>query len=151
MPDLIERIKAHSLPRFLAVGVLNTLLGAVVMFVLYDAAHFSYWASSAVSYGAGGILSFALNRRFTFRSKAPLLPAALKFALTLAVCYLLAYGTAKPLVLAVFSAALGDRWAERIAMLVGMAFYTVLNYFGQRFFAFAAGRMQKAAGRAVKK
>ena len=36
MSDLLARIKTHSLPRFLAVGVLNTLLSTVVMFVLYD-------------------------------------------------------------------------------------------------------------------
>ena len=44
MSDLLARIKTHSLPRFLAVGVLNTLLSTVVMFVLYDAGHFKLCA-----------------------------------------------------------------------------------------------------------
>ena len=143
MSDLLARIKTHSLPRFLAVGVLNTLLSTVVMFVLYDAAHFNYWASSAISYVIGGILSFVLNRRFTFRSDVPLLTAALKFAATLAVYYLIAYSAAKPLVLFLFSDVLSKEWAERVAMLTGMVLYTGLNYFGQRFFAFAAGRFGK--------
>jgi len=143
MSDLLARVKNHSLPRFLAVGVLNTLLSAVIMFALYDAAHFNYWASSAISYVIGGILSFVLNRRFTFRSDTPLLPAAIKFAVTLAVCYLIAYSAAKPLVLLLFSDILSKEWAERVAMLTGMALYTGLNYFGQRFFAFAAGRLGK--------
>ena len=30
-------------------------------------------------------------------------------------------------------------WVERLSKLVGMGLYTVLNYFGQRFFAFRKG------------
>lgn len=145
MADLLNRVKNHSLPRFLIVGLLNTLLGAVIMFALYDGAHLNYWASSAISYIIGGILSFFLNRRFTFKSDTPLLPAALKFAVTLAMCYVIAYSAAKPLVLWLFDGVLSTAWAERVAMLTGMVIYTGLNYFGQRFFAFAAGRIGKKA------
>ena len=30
-----------------------------------------------------------------------------------------------------------DKWKEFLALIVGAGLYTVLNYFGQRFFAFA--------------
>ena len=132
-----NKLKNHSLPRFLAVGVLNTALSAVLMFVLYDAVHLGYWPSTALSYLAGAIVSFLLNRRFTFQSDTAVLPAALRFAITVFACYLLAYSAAKPLILWIGSGFLTPDWAERAAMLCGMVLYTALNYIGQRFFAFA--------------
>ena len=58
-----------------------------------------------------------------------------RFALNVAVCWLLAYGLAKPLVLWALSGR--EVWIqENVAMLVGMCLYTALNYLGQRFFAF---------------
>ena len=131
-----NKLFSHSLVRFLAVGVLNTLLSAALMFLLYDGAHLGYWLSSALSYAAGAAVSFFLNRRFTFQSGTPVTKAALRFALTVSVCYLLAYSLAKPLVLAVCSGILPPDWSERAAMLFGMVLYTGLNYIGQRFFAF---------------
>lgn len=131
-----NKLLSHSLVRFLAVGVLNTLLSAVLMFLLYDGAHLGYWLSSAVSYAVGAVVSFFLNRRFTFQSSTSLPKTALRFALTVTVCYLLAYSLAKPLVVAVCAGFLPSDWAERAAMLFGMVLYTALNYTGQRFFAF---------------
>ena len=58
-----------------------------------------------------------------------------RFALTVAVCWLIAYGVAKPLALWALSGQSG-KIQENVALLVGMVLYTGLNYFGQRFFAF---------------
>ena len=58
-----------KLGKFLIVGVVNTLIGAGLMFVLYNLAHWSYWVSSACNYIAGGIVSFFLNKYFTFKNK----------------------------------------------------------------------------------
>lgn len=60
-----------------------------------------------------------------------------KFALNVIVCYIIAYGMAKPLVFHVLSGQATDI-QENVAMLVGMCLYTGLNYLGQRFFAFAS-------------
>jgi putative flippase GtrA len=124
-----------TVPRFLLVGVVNTLVGCGAMFLLYNLAHWSYWLSSAANYVLGGIVSFFLNKYFTFRKKDWSWGQVARFAVNVAVCWLLAYGLAKPLVLR----ALDGRptWLqENAAMLVGMCLYTVLNYLGQRFFAF---------------
>ena len=58
-----------------------------------------------------------------------------KFVVTVAVCYLLAYGVAKPLTIYVL-AGQAVNIQENAAMLAGMCLYTGLNYLGQRFFAF---------------
>lgn len=121
--------------KFLMVGIANTALGMCIMFLLYNLAGWSYWLSTATNYFAGGIISFLLNKYFTFQKKDWSWKQAGKFALTVAVCYLLAYGIAKPLVLYSL-AGQAIEIQENVAMLVGMCLYTVLNYLGQRFFAF---------------
>ena len=124
-----------TVPRFLLVGVINTLVGCGTMFLLYHWAHCSYWVSSAANYLLGGIVSFFLNKYFTFRKKEWSWQQVVRFALNVAVCWLLAYGLAKPLVMHLLNGQ--SQWLqENTAMLVGMCLYTALNYLGQRFFAF---------------
>lgn len=125
-----------SIPKFLLVGVGNTLLSAILMFLLED---FGYWPSTAIAYVAGAAMSFFLNRSFTFHSEADMGKSAVRFALNVAVCYVLAYSIAQPLGTKVLGAmGVTGIWLERLTKLGGMGIYTVLNYFGQRFFAFAS-------------
>ncbi len=121
--------------RFLLVGILNTLVGCGTMFLLYNFAHWSYWLSSAANYLVGGIVSFFLNKYFTFRRREWSWRQVVRFAVNVAVCWLLAYGLAKPLVLHLLEGR-SVRLQENAAMAVGMCLYTALNYLGQRFFAF---------------
>jgi putative flippase GtrA len=48
-------------------GAVKTALGAAIMFALYNVAGCGYWVSSAMSYIAGTVLSFFLNKHFMFR------------------------------------------------------------------------------------
>ena len=126
-----------SMLKFLLVGVGNTLLSTVLMFALED---LGYWPSTAIAYVAGAVMSFFLNRHFTFHSEETLLRSAVKFALNVAVCYVAAYALAQPIAGWVLGrTAITPIWQERLTKLGGMALYTVLNYFGQRFFAFQKG------------
>ena len=134
MKKILSLIDAKLL-RFLIVGVINTLVGTAIMFGLYNLAHCSYWVSSAANYILTSILSFFLNKYFTFRNKDQSLRQVLRFAINIAVCYGLAYGIAKPLCRALLaSASVSVR--DNVSMLVGMVLFTGLNYLGQRFFAF---------------
>ena len=123
-----------SMLKFLLVGVGNTLLSTVLMFALEG---LGYWPSTAIAYVAGAVMSFLLNKRFTFHSDEVLWKAAVKFAVNVAVCYVVGYGLAR-LVMGALSPLnpLPAIWWERLSKLVGMGLYTVFNYFGQRFFAF---------------
>lgn len=123
-----------SVPKFLLVGVGNTLLSAVLMFLLEG---LGYWPSTAIAYVAGAVMSFFLNRSFTFHSEETVDRSAAKFALNVAVCYMLAYSIAQPLGKWILGAMGITRvWLERLTKLGGMGLYTLLNYFGQRFFVF---------------
>ena len=59
----------------------------------------------------------------------------IRFVVNILVCYLLAYGVAKPVTKAILSD-FSVKIQENIAMLIGMGLFIILNYFGQRFFAF---------------
>lgn len=139
MASLWQRLRSivdAKLLKFLLVGVINTLVGTAIMFGLYNLAGASYWLSSAANYILTSILSYFLNKHFTFRSRGNSRREILRFAVNIAVCYTLAYGIAKPLVLWALATAT-EKVRDNVAMFVGMCLFTGLNYLGQRFFAFA--------------
>lgn len=118
--------------KFLLVGVVNTAVGAGVMFVLFNAARVDYWISSACNYILGGMLSYFLNKYFTFENYEKSIAQVLLFILNLVVCYMLAYFLSKKIVCFILSSQ-DETMRGNISLLVGMCLYTVLNYFGQRF------------------
>lgn len=123
-----------SIPKFLLVGLLNSLLSAILMFLLEG---LGYWISTAIAYIAGAVLSFFLNRKFTFNSQEKAMKSAVKFAVNILLCYVIAYSLAQPFAGFILSKTeISAIWQERIAKILGMGIYTVINYFGQRFFAF---------------
>ena len=126
-----------SMLRFLLVGVVNTLVGAGIMFLLYNLAGCSYWLSSAANYIVGGVVSYFLNKYYTFKNTERSWKQVLRFALNVAVCWLLAYGIAKPLALRLL-AGVDEKLQTNAAMLAGLCLYTALNSLGHRFFAFRA-------------
>ena len=111
------------------------------MFVCYRFLGFGYWLSSAMNYVFGSIFSYFANKYFTFRSDQKSLGEIIKFILNISLCYLLAYGAAKPgtewLLVRCFSGGMGKETMEQAAMLVGMGLFIVINYFGQRLFVFS--------------
>jgi putative flippase GtrA len=135
MKDLIKKFADRTFLRFVLVGVINTLFGTAVMFVFYNVFGLSYWLSSASNYFFGSILSYFLNKYYTFRYKKRSWRIVGRFAINISVCYLIAYGIAKPLIASLMSG-FAVAAQENAAMLCGMCLFVVLNYLGQRFFAF---------------
>ena len=128
--------------KFVLVGVVNTIVGTSVMFIMYNVFSFNYWISSAANYVVGSIVSYFLNKYFTFQDKEKSWKTVVRFVLNISVCYLIAYGLARPLVrmaLGGFSQTI----QENIAMLAGMCLFVVVNYIGQRFFVFRNGKNEK--------
>ena len=121
--------------RFAMVGVVNTIFGTLIMFLLYNIFRLNYWVSSASNYIFGSILSYFLNKRFTFRNAEKSFAIIIRFAVNISLCYLLAYGIAKPAAQVILS---GQEVTvqENGAMLVGMMLFVVINYFGQKMFVF---------------
>ena len=126
----------QKLFKFLAVGIVNTILGAGVMFLLYNVFEVSYWISSACNYIVGGIVSFFLNKSFTFKNHQKSLKQIVLFIITLAVCYFVAYIAAKKIIYFIFSTS-PEKIKGNIALICGMCIYMGLNYIGQRLIVFS--------------
>lgn len=132
-----RKISDNTVLRFVLVGMVNTMVGMAIMFGLYNLVHCSYWMSSACNYILTSVLSFFLNKYFTFQNKGKIAVQAVRFAVNIVVCYLMAYGLAKPLCIWLLGGA-SQIVRDNVSMLVGMCLFTVLNYWGQRFFTFAS-------------
>ena len=123
---------------FLIVGVVNTLFGTAIMLVLYNVFGCSYWMSSFCDYFFGSILSYFLNKHFTFHYQGTDWRSIVKFAMNIVVCYLIAYSLALPLTRQTLQNwELSTPVVENVAMLVGTGLFMVINYIGQKFFAFS--------------
>lgn len=135
MKEIVSKFFDRTFWKFIFVGVANTLFGTAIMFAFYNVFHFSYWISSASNYLFGSILSYLLNRFFTFQSADATTKTLPRFAINISLSYLLAYGLAKPIVGYILSG-ITKNVQENIAMVVGMCLFVGLNYIGQRFFVF---------------
>ena len=138
-----KKLLDSSFIRFLIVGVINTLVGTAVMFGLYNIAglhkwgQIGYWLSTIGNYTVGSVVSFFLNKHFTFKNKEKGKAVVVRFVINIAVCMTLAYGIAQKCVELVLAGTfLSQQMQGNISMLVGMGLFVLLNYFGQRFFAF---------------
>ena len=143
MKELFCKLFDKSFLKFLAVGVINTLVGYGVMFGLYNLAglhtwgDLGFWISSAANYVVGSIVSFFLNKNFTFQNQEKGAGVVLRFILSISLCYLLAYGLAKPAVKWVLGGMnLREQLQGNLTMLAGSGLFVIFNYFGQKFFAF---------------
>lgn len=136
MKALLAKLFDITFWKFIAVGIVNTCVGTGVMFIMYNVFHCSYWLSSASNYVVGSVVSYLLNKFFTFKDQNKDPKTMVRFIVNIALCYLIAYGGAQPIVKAVFSNA-EVALRDNIAMLCGMGLFVILNYVGQRFFVFS--------------
>jgi putative flippase GtrA len=134
----VKRLLTGSFARFLLVGVFNTLVGLSSIFVLFNLLHWNYWLSTFTGNTIGAIVSFTLNRTFTFRSEVSVQNSWWKFIAVILVCYGISYSlswlltsTVSPL----FPDWRAD-WLHNAAILAGSGFYTIGNYLGHKYFTF---------------
>ncbi len=127
-PFLIK-ILQHSAIKFLSVGVINTLLSVLVIFSLKYFAQVDDVHANAAGYGLGLMCSFILNKRWTFKHSGNHWLTIPKFLLVFVVAYLMNIST----VLMCIQLGMNDY----IAQLTGIPIYSLVFYFGSRFFVFA--------------
>lgn len=131
------------------VGVINTLMGWIIMAVLYNLIHMNYWVSSGISYFIGSVFSYHANAKLTFKveNRDKWLPW--RFALNIIVCYLVSFSVAKPFAVKLLnviglSGRVSAALLDNIAMIFGMGIFIVMNFFGQKLFVF--GKCRAEAG-----
>lgn len=124
-------IKTHlpQLGKFLSVGMLNMLVGLLVIYTCKWFFHIGDAAANAIGYAAGLSTSFTLNSRWTFGYRGPALPALIKFLLVAA----LAYGMNLLTVLVLIHYAGINGY---IAQALGIPPYTLTTYLASKFIVF---------------
>jgi len=116
--------------RFAVVGLINTLVALGVIFAMkWTLSLGDAWAN-LIGYGFGLIISFALNRRWTFRFQGPSLTAVWKFCGVV----LAAYGLNLALVMAAVSSFEVNSY---VAQTLGVLPYSLLTYFGFKHLVFS--------------
>ena len=128
-----------SFSRFVLVGIINTLVGTSIMFIAYNFFQASYWVSTFLNYFIGSIVSYLLNKYFTFKQKEKSFAEILLFIFNIALCYFIAYFLAAKII-AYLSAEYTTAVIDNLSMLVGMVLFVFLNYFGQRFVVFSRNK-----------
>lgn len=118
-----------TLPRFLTVGVANTVIGFGIIVLAREALGFAHLTANAIGYAAGLLIGFVLNRTWTFRHTGAAGSALWRF--------LIVFGVAYAANLAIMSVTI-ERWSRwpYLSHLAGLVVYTMIFYAGSRFFAF---------------
>ncbi len=130
---------AKEFLKFIIAGISNTLIGMVLIFFFYNIFDFGYWASTALGYLAGCVWAYFMSRHFVFRYEKKEKRLIIRFALNVAVCYFLAYLIAKPMTIKICQFVMPQfsvEMKEKIAIVLGMGIYTLLNFLGQKFICF---------------
>lgn len=145
-----ENIK--QLIKFGIVGLSNTLIGTIIIYLCYNVFETGYWLSSGIGYLVGGIWSYILNKNFTFKCKKHNISIVIKYIVNLLTCYFIAYLIARPLCVIGFTALYGQtssKVVDNISFLIGLVIYTIINFWGQKFFCFTT-KNDNVAGRPVR-
>lgn len=127
--------------RFLFVGCLNTFLGFILIFFMYNQCHLGYWGSSALAYIFVSILSFFLNRRIVFSCNTCSFKVVFRFVLNITISYLLSYSIARIFIPPLCSGLLKgftQTMQNNIMLIGGACLFTCLNFLGQKFIVFRA-------------
>jgi putative flippase GtrA len=73
--------------RYVAVGVLNTAIGYALIFAFMYAAGLSPKVSNVLGYAFGLVVSYGLNRVYTFHSRNAKAPEFVRFLLIFAIAF----------------------------------------------------------------
>lgn len=121
---------ARQFVAYCGVGLVNTAAGLAVILVLSHVMGWHYMAANAGGYAFGVVISFILNRRFTFRSTAAAGGQFWRFAILL----LCAYGVQ---LAALYGMVEHLHLPEAGAQILAIGLYTLLGFFGSRFLVFS--------------
>jgi len=111
------------------VGIINTVVTLAIIWLMRNVFHSSLVVANATGYVLGFLNSFLLNRAWTFKSFNNWKKEFVKFLIAFGVCYLIQLGVV--LLLEKYTGL-----KESYNTLIGMVFYTVLNFLFNKYFTF---------------
>lgn len=121
---------ASQIWRFGVTGLINTALGLAVILTLHIGAGLGLFISNAAGYAAGFLVSFLLNRHWTFSSVGPTWPTACRFFVVLAASYSIS------MIMIISFLTLNVSYLA--AQFMGLISYSVISFLGMRHVVFVA-------------
>ena len=114
------------------------------MYLLLHLAGFSYWVSTFLGNSVGAVVSYFLNRSFTFRSQSSGFKSMLRFVAVILFCYFVSYTFGRNLVEWIVSSShVTPSIKTDIAVLISTGFYTLLNYLSKNYLCLIQVIMKK--------
>ncbi|WP_226534887.1 GtrA family protein [Fictibacillus halophilus] len=123
----------NSFFKFVIVGIINTCIGISISFILLNGFHTGYWPSTFIGNAAGAVVSYILNRKFTFQSKTSVGVSSIRFLAVILISYFVAYSLSSQIINALDLQILTNKESS---VLLGACLYTFANYMGQKYFVF---------------
>jgi putative flippase GtrA len=117
--------------RFVAVGLVNTFTGLLVIYSLKYLAGTADVKANAIGYAVGMLVSFGLNRNWTFAHRGAPSRSVIRFLMTMAIAYAM-----NLLVVLVSLRALGVN--AYIAQVLGMPAFTITSFLLCKYWVFKA-------------
>lgn len=135
----------NSFLRFLIVGVVNTIIGLTSMYSFFKIFGLDYWVSTLLGNAIGAVVSYSLNKIFTFKNTSSIKRNLWKFILVIVLCYFISYylGYQMSYLLNFLGNSPFDGYIEDLAIFFGACIYTLTNYLGQKFFVFGKNRAER--------
>ncbi|MFT3728054.1 MAG: GtrA family protein [Terricaulis sp.] len=114
--------------RFAVAGGVATAVHYAILYTMVEGVHAAPLLGSSIGFVFGVIVSFVLNRRFTFDAKPPLLSSFAKYALVYAVGFLLNGVILQTLI--------GMGWHYFLAQAAATLIVLCWNFLGARYAVF---------------
>ncbi|MGE7614039.1 GtrA family protein [Paenibacillus sp. NPDC101420] len=128
----MKREKYYEFVKYLGVGVINTIIGLSAVLILFNIFNFNYWFATALGNLIGIIVSFFLNKRYTFKYNGNSGSSFPKFFLVSLISYIIAYS------LGAFISDYMERMIDNIVLvnnliiLFSSGLYTILGFIGHK-------------------
>ena len=117
--------------RFCAVGGVNTVVGLTMIYVSMRIFNLNYIVANMIGYGIGFIISFLLNRSWTFDYSGPILANSVVWAAVVVCSYII-----NIFVVVIMHDIV--RVDVYVAQSLGIVTYTILSFLGGRYYVFRA-------------
>lgn len=149
---MLEKIKSLfdiKLWKFLLVGVLNTVVGEGLKAIFLATTRLGPLPAGLIATAIASVMSYFLNKYFTFKYQGDGKGAALRFTLNILICWALSNAIGLLLIYPLLTHGEGGWFnglrligneknglADYIATYSASVLFVGFNYLGQRFFAF---------------
>ena len=126
---IIEKSEIKKFIRFIIVGISNTIITLSVIFILSNLFKIDYRISNIIGYFIGLINSFIWNKKWTFKTNNKFRKEIVPFFTMFLISYSINLG-----IVIFFTEIL--LFNTNICQIIGMFFYTITNYIGNRYWTF---------------